>query len=265
MSNYFENFPSNLYSFGDGENPVYFQRLSRYVDLIDQVKDDIGGYIEYEILEGDRPDTLAYRLYGTSEYEWTFFSMNERLRETGWPMKLQDVYDYAQTKAYKNYTCNINLEVDSDALILYGDSASGQQMLLSGLAPLYDIGQAVILGEQQGVVTAKNLAVGEITVRIDSAIANPITPLNQTYLSYDDGVSNVLSLTSSKYEYEGTHHFVDSAGDEIDYFYSNAVGKIPVTNLEYLIAQNQESKRIRVIKKQFIDKIVGEHKRLTSR
>ena len=164
-----------------------------------------------------------------------------------------------------SFSENINLEVDSDALILYGDSASGQQMLLSGLASLYDIGQAVILGEQQGVVTAKNLAVGEITVRIDSAIANPITPLNQTYLSYDDGVSNVLSLTSSKYEYEGTHHFVDSAGDEIDYFFSNAVGKIPVTNLEYLIAQNQESKRIRVIKKQFIDKIVGEHKRLTSR
>ena len=229
MSNYFENFPRNLYRFGDGEDPVYFQRLSKYVDLIDQVRDDVGGYLEYEILEGDRPDTLAHRLYGKGEYEWTFFSMNERLRETGWPMKLQDVYDYAQTKAYKNYTCNINLEVDSASLALYGDSASGQQMLLSG------------------------------------AIANPITPLNQTYLSYGDGTSNVLSLTSSKYEYEGTHHFVDSAGDEIDYFYSNAAGKIPVTNLEYLIAQNQESRKIRVIKKQFIDKIVGEHKRLTSR
>ena len=248
MSNYFENFPRNLYRFGNGEDPVYFQRLSKYVDLIDQVRDDVGGYLEYEILEGDRPDTLAHRLYGKGEYEWTFFSMNERLRETGWPMKLQDVYEYAQTKAYKNYTCNINLEVDSASLALYGDSVSGQQMLLSGIAPLYDVGQAVILGQQQGI-----------------AIANPITPLNQTYLSYGDGTSNVLSLTSSKYEYEGTHHFIDSAGDEIDYFYSNAAGKIPVTNLEYLIAQNQESRKIRVIKKQFIDKIVGEHKRLTSR
>lgn len=265
MSNYFENFPKNLYSFGDGENPVYFQRLSKYVDLIDQVKDDIGAYIEYEILEGDRPDTLSYRLYGKSEYEWTFFSMNERLRETGWPMRLQDVYNHAQTKAYTNYTCIIDPTPDSDQVVLWGDSSTASQMILSNIAPLYNVGQEVILGPNFGVVTGKNLAVGEITLRIDSAVGDPTVPLNQTTLSYRDGFSNALTLVDTKYEYEGIHHYIDSDGEEYDFFYETRTTAVPVTNLEYMIAQNQDSRKIRVIKKQYIDKIVGEHKRLTSR
>ena len=265
MSNYFENFPKNLYSFGDAEDPVLFQRLSKFVDLIDQVKDDVGAYLEYEILEGDRPDTLAYRLYGKSEYEWTFFLMNERLRESGWPMRLQDVYDFAQKKAYTNYTCKIDVTPDSAQVTLWGTEAIAERMILSNLASLYTVGQDVIVGQQKGVVTGKNLAVAEITVRIDSAAASPEIPLNQNFLSYGDGASNALTLVSTKYEYEGTHHYLDSDGLEYDFYYETRVTTVPVTNLEHMIAQNQDSRKIRVIKKQFIDKIVGEHKRLTSR
>ena len=265
MSNYFEKFPKNLYSFGNAEDPVYFQRLSKYVDLIDQFKDDVGAYLEYEILEGERPDTLAYRLYGKSEYEWTFYSMNERLRETGWPMKLQDLYLHAQTKAYKDYTCQINVTPDSAQVALWGTPQIARQMILSDLASLYNVGQDVIVGQQKGVVTNKNLAVAEITVRIDSAVSNPSIPLNQNFLSYGDGITNAVNLVNTKYEYEGTHHYNDSDGKEYDFFYETRVTTVPVTNLDYLISQNQDSRKIRVIKKQHIDKIVGEHKRLTSR
>ena len=66
MSKYFENFPKVFYLFGEEESPVLFQQLTRYVDLIDILRDTTGAYIEYEIRDGDRPDTLAHRLYGKS-------------------------------------------------------------------------------------------------------------------------------------------------------------------------------------------------------
>ena len=110
MSNYFENFPKVLYLFGDEEEPVLFQKLTQYVELIDTIRDDQGAYIEYEIRDGDRPDTLSYKLYGKSEYDWTFFLMNERLRETGWPKDTKQLYEYAQNTLFPNYTAKLGFQ-----------------------------------------------------------------------------------------------------------------------------------------------------------
>ena len=244
MSNYFNKFPKNLYKFGDAEDPVYFQRLSKYVDLIDIVRDDIGTYVEYEIMDFERPDTLSHTLYGKSDYDWTFFLMNERLRETGWPMTLQQVYDTAQNDFFPNYTVKLDITT-ADSCATYAER--------------YPVGQEVLIGNpnRSGVVVSKNLGVGEITVSSDSDVAG-------TYLSYV-GVGISEPVSSIVYEFSGTHHYKSSAsGEEVDFFF-DAVTKYPVTNLEYLIAQNDESKKIRVIKKDSIEKIVGEFRRLTER
>ena len=42
----------------------------------------------------------------------------------------------------------------------------------------------------------------------------------------------------------------------------NTLNAIPTTNLEYLVDQNDESKRIRIIRKQDIQTVVAEYKRL---
>mgnify|MGYP007082159866 CR=1 FL=1 len=44
MSKYFAPFPLLQYSFGTGEDPVLFQNISAYIDLVDQIKDDISYY-----------------------------------------------------------------------------------------------------------------------------------------------------------------------------------------------------------------------------
>lgn len=246
MSNYFEKFPKVLYLFGNEEQPVLFQQLSKYVDLIDTIREDNGSYIEYEIRDGDRPDTLSYRLYGKSEYDWTFFLMNERLRETGWPKTMQELYAHAQKTMFPNYTAKVALtEGDSD--------------IARELATKYPVGQSVLLQGSNGVVVSKNLDVGEITISSDSDITG------KTAISYSDN-SNLFALSATVYEYQGTHHYENDSGDWVDYFYDlDQVNKVPFTNLEFLIAQNEESKKIRVIKKQYIEKVVGEFKRLVER
>lgn len=244
MSNYFERFPKVLYLFGDEKQPVLFQQLTRYVDLIDTLRNETGTYIEYEIRDGDRPDTLSYKLYGKSEYDWTFFLMNERLREVGWPKTLAQLYTHAQEKMFKNYTAKLGLTAS--------DSATAR-----GLADKYPVGQAVLVQGSDGIVTRKNLNVGEITISSDSDITG------KSAMSYADG-TNLLALGNVVYEYQGVHHYEDDSGNWVDFFYDNTT-KIPITNLEFLIAQNDEAKKIRVIKKQYIEKVVGEFKRLIER
>lgn len=244
MSNYFENFPKVLYLFGNEERPVLFQQLTKYVDVIDAVRENTGTYIEYEIRDGDRPDTLAHRFYGKSEYDWTFFLMNERLRETGWPKTLQQLYSYAEEKLFPNYVARLGITA--------ADSAT-----VRGLADKYPVGQEVLVQGSDGVVVRKNLNVAEITLSSDSDITG------KTAMTYSNG-SNLVALSNIAYEYQGVHHYENDSGEWVDFFYDGGV-KIPITNLDFLIAQNEAAKKIRVIKKEYIEKIVGEFKKLIER
>jgi hypothetical protein len=250
MSNYFENFPKVLYLFGDEEEPVLFQKLTQYVELIDTIRDDQGAYIEYEIRDGDRPDTLSYKLYGKSEYDWTFFLMNERLRETGWPKDTKQLYEYAQNTLFPNYTAKLGFQER--------DSADARTF-----AKLYPVGQDVLVQGSQGVVVRKNVDLGEMTISSDSDITG------KSAVTYADG-TNLYALSGIAYEYQGIHHYEDDSENWVDFFYQTdsavgGLGKIPITNLEFLEQQNTDSRRIRVIKKEYIEKVVGEFKRLLER
>ena len=107
---YFKNFGIVGYKFGDAESPVLFDNLAQYVDIIDGLKDNISFYNKYTIVSGERPDTLSYKLYGTVEYYWTFFLMNDHLRISGWPVPTSDLLNQAKSKyPYRMATTNADL------------------------------------------------------------------------------------------------------------------------------------------------------------
>ena len=89
---FFRNFPFVAYNFGDEITPSLFQNLTAYIDVIDQVKDDISFYETYYIRDDMRPDTLSYELYGTVDYYWMFYLLNDKLRQQGWPLSEQQIY-----------------------------------------------------------------------------------------------------------------------------------------------------------------------------
>ena len=109
---YFDNFGIVSYRFGDNESPVLFNNLTAYVDVIDQVKENVAFYNKYTISAGERPDTLSYKLYGTPDYYWTFYMMNNHIRESGWPVDSYDMLSIAKSKyPYRVVTTNTNLTV----------------------------------------------------------------------------------------------------------------------------------------------------------
>ena len=77
---YFQRFPFVEYNFGDNEANTIFPNITSYIDMIDQLKSEVAFYEKYTILDGDRPDVVSQKLYGTPDYHWTFFFMNDGLK-----------------------------------------------------------------------------------------------------------------------------------------------------------------------------------------
>ena len=100
---YFTNFPYVNYRFGNEISPALFQNLTVYVDLIDQAIDNSTLYEEYYIPDGKRPDVLSYELYGTADYYWMFYLLNDKLRQQGWPLDEQEIHSLTR-EYYPNTT-----------------------------------------------------------------------------------------------------------------------------------------------------------------
>ena len=97
MSNYFADFPVVDYRFGDEETFTQFQHLGTAVDILEQVKQYQVYYQTYEIQNGERPEQLSFKLYDDVNYYWTFYLLNDHLRQSGWPIRDAAVWEYVQT------------------------------------------------------------------------------------------------------------------------------------------------------------------------
>jgi hypothetical protein len=109
---FFQPFEKIYYKFGDEATNSLFQNLTQYVDIIDQIKSQQAFYEDYTIKSGDRPDTLSTQLYGDPKYYWTFFLLNDDLRESGWPLRNEEVLK-ATKEFYPHRVVTINSDISS--------------------------------------------------------------------------------------------------------------------------------------------------------
>jgi len=93
---YFTKYPKIRYPFGGQSTSTAFQDIGVYIDLVDRVKDDASFYTEYPIRSGDRPDQVSQTLYGTPDYYWTFYLMNDDIKLRGWPLSDKAITEKAK-------------------------------------------------------------------------------------------------------------------------------------------------------------------------
>lgn len=233
MSTYFRNVPYVPYRFGDRKTITAHQDLSVYVDLIDQVKNREAFYQKYEIMDGDRPDTLSYRLYNTTAYYWTFFLLNDNLREQGWPLSYSDLLTFVQKK-YPNTV--LTTQDDITDTYLRGTVVRG-----------------VSSGEQATVVE-RRLEMGHIIVEGDHEF------YTDELLTIVGDESTTVALTAAESQYNAVRHYVDSDGSMvgIDPYSGPAETYAAVTWFEHYQNINNDLKQIVVLKPEAIGQIFGE-------
>ena len=236
---YLDNFPLVSYRFGNSEDAVAFQNLSVYADVIDQIKDNVTTYEDYTILENMRPDQVSFELYGVTNYYWTFYILNDKLREQGWPLSQADLVEQAK-KDFSGTTLVTATNLVNDQLtatgavrdkFIIGSAIQGQSSAVTGVIKNinYDLGQVIVEG-------SKSFTAGETIL-----------------LSSDVNVSFVATNVTA--EHLSIHHYEDANNNYVDLIDSNGVVDITggasntaVTQLDRYVKQNDNLKQIKILR-----------------
>jgi hypothetical protein len=118
MSNYFSYFPTIKHSLKDDGTSVEVTNILKRFAFRESVEENVDTFYEYSIEEGDRPDILADKLYGNSNYAWIILLFNDIVDPFyGWPLFGQDFTNYITAK-YGSVTA-ANEETHAYYKILY--------------------------------------------------------------------------------------------------------------------------------------------------
>ena len=84
---YFNKFPKLLYDMkNDGEKKI-IPDIFRRVKVRSKIKDNIALFDRYDVDEGDTPETVSYKLYGSTKYFYIVCLMNDVVnRFFDWPL-----------------------------------------------------------------------------------------------------------------------------------------------------------------------------------
>lgn len=88
MSNYFENFPKTDYDIlKDGTKRTSVNILLRF-RVLEKLAPRSTIYYQYDVQDGDRPDTIAAKYYGDSNLDWLVMIVNNIFNvDYDWPME----------------------------------------------------------------------------------------------------------------------------------------------------------------------------------
>lgn len=162
---YFTHFPEIDYRFGMSREVDRFTDLSRYVDLLDQISDDASTYTYYDVRDGERPDVVATKIYGTADLYWIFPLMNPLIKRHGWPLSYQALLN------------RLDYDFPGVCIVFFGsatnaDTGATQQELVGR----YPIGTPVtgLLSGATGVVYDRNPMLGQLFIKdvVGTFVAN---------------------------------------------------------------------------------------------
>ena len=101
MSNYFYTFPTVPYD-ADGTMPNKYQTVRNIMNRIkikESIKSDIAAFYPYIIEEGERPDILSYKYYGSVSYAYLILLFNNIIDpQFDWPLGAIDFENYIISK-----------------------------------------------------------------------------------------------------------------------------------------------------------------------
>ena len=234
MSNYFQFVPTINYKFGDETTNARFKNISIYTDVLDQVADGISSYEDYFIIPGERPDHVSDKLYGTPEYHWTFYLMNDNIREQRWPVTDSRLYD-------------LSLEKYSTKVIT----------TRSKLTDKLKIAQTLSGGSSGATATIgkRNLDLGQLFLENVSGTFIAGENVNSTNANGDIETITIFSFTD---QYNTVHHYENADGSyaDIDPEVGPGVLLTEVTYFNRLEKLNTANRRLKVIKPTIINEVV---------
>ena len=241
---YFKNFQKLNYLYGNEPVPILTQNLSRYVDIIDQVKDDISFLTFYSIKEGYRPDQVSIEIYDTPLHYWTFYLLNDNIRQQGWPL--------------------VNLEFQTYIKKIFPNTVLTTR---ENISTKFKVGQTVT-GNTSGVsgkVIRRNLDLGQVIIEGKVSFTTSGETVTSTNSS---GVAESIAIVSASDEHKAANYYTDTSGGIVDLGVDDdgnllAPGalKNEITNEQAYYNVNESLRLIKVIRPNLINTLVTSYKK----
>lgn len=232
---YFDYFKTVDYKFGAESLPDRFTNLSLYANVVDIVKENVAFYFDYTVQEFERPDQTSFKIYGNTDYHWTFFALNNHIRERGWPLTNREVIE------------KVKIDFPNTTLVTR-----------SALAGKFKVGQTLegITSSATGTIVHKDLDLGQVVI---SNVVGTFSAGELISSTNSDGILEQITLQSSSLEHLAAHHYENSSGEYVDIDPTVGPGGslIEVTNEDRYITLNDELRDIRIIKPDSITQVIN--------
>lgn len=210
MANYFKFFPQTYYNLEDTKNNVdVVTNIMSKFSFEPSFKNNSVIYYEYVITDGETPEMLAHKIYGSAEKHWIILSLNDIVSPmTDWPLEQRSLIKLIDKK-YEQFA----------------NTANG----FTGLEWAEQNIHSYFKTETQ-LDTYTNESVSK-TIIIDSDTYSNVTPSSTNYTLQNN---NVIRIDVTK---------------GIKTFY------------EYEMEQNENKRKIKILKPEFVPAVEEEFRR----
>jgi hypothetical protein len=223
----------------DGSGNIdILKNLTAKAKVSDALINNAGFYETVEVQDGERPDHLSQRLYGTSKFHWTFLLLNPQIKNIwdDWPMKYSQLIEYCTNK-YQY------LAADTDASL-------NNKFILN----------ETVTGSVSGAVGK----IKEIHVNMGYVVIEKTTGTfaeSGETISGLDSQDNVACNFIKSQAYAPHHHIDDSTGAWVP---RRAAGTTGFTYIDYESAVTEQNRNIKVIKPLHVRTVINQFVKVMS-
>lgn len=238
---YFANFPKIVYDFdlSSGVDYKVVTDITRNVRLRKQILENISLYDYYDIAEGETPEIISEKIYGTPYYHWVIMLVNQR-------------YDYV------NDFPLTQLELDTYVDKKYSDKKYH----------IHDYKVNGFIKEGVNIVTLRDsnleggrigeMIPGKVLVSVQNGyqarIDNILIPSDNTTIQIEVSLRTGKFLQDELVTVSGENTFAEVVSCTIPGEYTTT------SNYDYEIALNESKRRIKIVDPKLVEQIVKEFK-----
>jgi len=225
---YFKNFPSIITT--NNKKNIIIKDFLRRVTISKKFRDGVVNLDDYLIKDGETPELVSQRFYGTPENYWVILMVNDITDPRNeWPISNQSVVDLV----YLNY--DFTMTVTDGSQFAKNDeikSNNNYHFIVSSISGT--------------------------TLNLRSQFKKPILTNSNTLTNVTKNISGI-AISSVTDPSAVVHHYVSSDGYIVD---SDYLGATSVTNYEHEIKLNDDKRAIKILQPNQVGLFVSTFNRL---
>lgn len=223
---YFNAFPQTLYSNDDRKTVKVVTNILLRTVITEQLKQNFASYDEYDVRDGDTPEILAFKLYGDSNLHWIILLFNDILDPTfDWPLESSKLYSFVEGKYNDVQGIHHYINVTRNEV--------NAEMSITSLNDLnnFNVGEAMINATNNGTAVITN-------------------KFNNNHI--------VIKTTKGGFKSQDQITLASNANIVANINMVSNVTATPITNLVFETVENENKRRIKILKPRFVQKVIDE-------